>query len=209
MTTSVRCSGATATFLLCAAIAGAQTPTAQNPSTPSSTQSDASTRPATTTFFGDTGIWYVPTAEIIGNGKWSGTVYRRGTNWIQGYTNVADFAGTFAVGVKDRAFECVREFANVAGPVVFRQTRERLRSDVVDPAIQHLAVTLDEVDEISRTVAHDIRNQYTIGYKPTNPRGAGGFRTVRVEARAKGHGKMTVRTKSGYYAGGQSAAGSK
>jgi VWFA-related protein len=68
--------------------------------------------------------------------------------------------------------------------------------------------TLDEVDEISRTVARDIRNQYTIGYKPTNPRGSGGFRAVRVEAKAKGHGKMTVRTKSGYYAGTQ-AAGSK
>ena len=66
--------------------------------------------------------------------------------------------------------------------------------------------TLDEVDEISRTVAHDIRNQYTIGYKPTNPRGAGGFRTVRVDAKGKGHGKMMVRTKSGYYAGTQPAA---
>jgi len=66
--------------------------------------------------------------------------------------------------------------------------------------------TLDEVDEISRTVAHDIRNQYSIGYKPTNPRGAGGFRMVRVEAKSKGHGKMTVRTKSGYYAGAQPAA---
>jgi Ca-activated chloride channel homolog len=60
--------------------------------------------------------------------------------------------------------------------------------------------TLDEVDEISKTVAHDIRNQYTIGYKPTNPRATGGFRTVRVDAKVKGH-KMTVRTKSGYYAG--------
>ncbi len=67
--------------------------------------------------------------------------------------------------------------------------------------------TLDEVDEISRTVAHDIRTQYTIGYKPTNPRGAGGFRTVRIEAKAKGHSKMVVRTKSGYYAGVQPAAG--
>jgi Ca-activated chloride channel homolog len=63
--------------------------------------------------------------------------------------------------------------------------------------------TLSEVNEISSTVARDIRNQYTIGYKPTNPRGTGGFRTVRVEAKAKSHGKMTVRTKSGYYAGGQ------
>jgi Ca-activated chloride channel homolog len=68
--------------------------------------------------------------------------------------------------------------------------------------------TLDEVDEISRQVAHDIRNQYTIGYKPTNPKGTGGFRQIRVEAKAKGHGKMSVRTKSGYYAGTQVAAGS-
>ncbi|MFZ0762078.1 MAG: VWA domain-containing protein [Candidatus Sulfotelmatobacter sp.] len=67
--------------------------------------------------------------------------------------------------------------------------------------------TLDEVDEISRQVAHDIRNQYTIGYKPTNPKATGGFRTIRVVAKAKGHGKMVVRTRSGYYAGLQPAAG--
>src|ERR1700681_4731132 len=65
--------------------------------------------------------------------------------------------------------------------------------------------TLDEVDEISRQVAHDIRNQYTIGYKPTNPRSSGGFRSVKVEAKVKGHTKLTVRTKSGYYAGNQAA----
>ena len=66
--------------------------------------------------------------------------------------------------------------------------------------------TLDEVDEISRQVARDIRNQYTIGYKPTNPRSSGGFRQIRVEAKVKGHSKMVVRTKSGYYAGTQGAA---
>jgi Ca-activated chloride channel family protein len=66
--------------------------------------------------------------------------------------------------------------------------------------------TLDEVDEISRQVAHDIRNQYTIGFKPTNPRSSGGFRQIRVEAKEKGHGKLIVRTKSGYYAGTQAAA---
>jgi VWFA-related protein len=66
--------------------------------------------------------------------------------------------------------------------------------------------TLDEVDAISSTIANDIRNQYAIGYKPTNPKGAGGFRQIHVEAKAKGHGKMVVRTKSGYYAGAQSAS---
>jgi Ca-activated chloride channel family protein len=69
--------------------------------------------------------------------------------------------------------------------------------------------TLDEVDEISRQVAHDIRNQYTIGYKPTNPKATGGFRTIRVEAKGKGHGKLMVRTKSGYYAGAEPVAGAK
>jgi Ca-activated chloride channel homolog len=59
--------------------------------------------------------------------------------------------------------------------------------------------TLDEVNEISRSVAHDIRTQYTIGYKPSTPRSAGSFRTIKVEAKAKGHSKLTVRTKSGYY----------
>ncbi|MGC1374493.1 MAG: VWA domain-containing protein [Candidatus Sulfotelmatobacter sp.] len=60
--------------------------------------------------------------------------------------------------------------------------------------------TLDEVNEITNQIAHDIRNQYTIGYKPTNPKSTGGFRQIKVEAKAKGHGKLTVRTKSGYYA---------
>ena len=69
----------------------------------SSTATAEETRPATTTFYGDTGLWYVPTAEILANKKWSTSAYRRGTNWIQGYTNVADFAGTFGFGIKDRA----------------------------------------------------------------------------------------------------------
>src|SRR5436309_1947514 len=71
--------------------------------TSSSSTATEETRPATTTFYGDTGLWYVPTAEILAHGKWSVSVYRRGTNWIQGYTNVGDFAGTFGVGIGDRA----------------------------------------------------------------------------------------------------------
>jgi len=63
-----------------------------------------------------------------------------------------------------------------------------------------------EVDEISRAVAHDIRNQYIIGYKPSNPVARGGYRTVKVEARASGYGKLQVRTRSGYYAEQQRAA---
>jgi VWFA-related protein len=62
--------------------------------------------------------------------------------------------------------------------------------------------TLDDVDAISRTVAHDIRTQYTIGYKPTTPKNQGGYRQVKVDAKSS-HGKLSVRTRSGYYAGAE------
>ncbi len=57
-----------------------------------------------------------------------------------------------------------------------------------------------EVDNITKQVAHDIRNQYTIGYRPTTPKSSGGFRTVKVEARAPGYKRLQVRTRTGYYA---------
>jgi Ca-activated chloride channel homolog len=76
-------------------------------------------------------------------------------------------------------------------------------------ALEHLAAgsggvayfpdTLDQVDNITRTVAHDIRSQYMIAYRPHNQNERPGFQSVRVEAHAPGYGKLTVRTRSGYY----------
>ena len=62
-----------------------------------------------------------------------------------------------------------------------------------------------EVNAITAQIAHDIRNQYTIVYKPSKPQSEGGYRTVKVEANAKGYRHLQVRTRSGYYAGQQSA----
>lgn len=97
MTTTLRTlSLATGFCVLTALTAGAQTNQAN------SATSD-NTRPATTTFYGDTGLWFVPTAEVLPEGQYSVSGYRRGTNYVQGYTNVGDFAGTFAYGIKGRA----------------------------------------------------------------------------------------------------------
>lgn len=60
--------------------------------------------------------------------------------------------------------------------------------------------SLADVDEVAGEVARDIRNQYTIGYHPTRPIRLGGYRTVRVEAKAAGHGRLIVRTRTGYLA---------
>ena len=66
--------------------------------------------------------------------------------------------------------------------------------------------SLEEVDEVSQEVARDIRNQYRITYKPTNPRSNGGYRAVRVDARATGYKDLLVRTRSGYFANEQRTA---
>ncbi len=61
--------------------------------------------------------------------------------------------------------------------------------------------SLDEVDEICHAVAHDVRNQYTLAYYPTNKAFDGTFRAVRVEAFEHGtRKKLIVRTRPGYYA---------
>jgi Ca-activated chloride channel homolog len=59
--------------------------------------------------------------------------------------------------------------------------------------------SLDQVENITRTVAHDIRTQYRIAYRPTNQNVQPQFKSVRVEAQAPGYSRLTVRTRSGYY----------
>ena len=55
-----------------------------------------------------------------------------------------------------------------------------------------------EVEKIAHEVAKDLRNQYTIGYTPTNTALDNSYRTVKVIA--TGPGRPVVRTRSGYYA---------
>ena len=57
---------------------------------------------------------------------------------------------------------------------------------------------LSEVDRIATQVAHDIRNQYTIAYTPSNANMDGKFRSIKIAVNAPG--KPNVRTRNGYYA---------
>ncbi len=62
-----------------------------------------------------------------------------------------------------------------------------------------------EVHDICLQVAHDIRNQYTLGYYPTNFRKDGTYRTVQVQViPPRSKGRLTARTRNGYYAPGGS-----
>jgi VWFA-related protein len=59
--------------------------------------------------------------------------------------------------------------------------------------------SLEQVDEIAAEVARDIRSQYTIGYHSSQPSSRPGFRRVSVTAEEPGVGKLTVRTRTGYF----------
>jgi Ca-activated chloride channel homolog len=65
-----------------------------------------------------------------------------------------------------------------------------------------------DVKEICENVAHDIRNQYTLAYYPTNTKRDGTFRAVQVDViPPRGRGKLTARTRNGYYAPGGTNSG--
>ncbi len=61
--------------------------------------------------------------------------------------------------------------------------------------------SLDEVEGTCTQIAHDIRDQYTLAYYPSNAKKDGTYRNLRVEAfGSNGRNKLVVRTKPGYYA---------
>ncbi len=83
-----------------------------------------------------------------------------------------------------------------------RTGREALQSLAVSTGgVAFFPQSLNEVDAITRTVARDIRSQYTLAFKPGNSAAQKGYQAIRVEARGQGRSQLTVRTRSGYYPG--------
>ncbi|MGA7443774.1 MAG: VWA domain-containing protein, partial [Candidatus Sulfotelmatobacter sp.] len=68
-----------------------------------------------------------------------------------------------------------------------------------------LPEALKDVAPICEKIAHDIRNQYTIAYAPTNRKRDGTYRVIQVKASAPSLGRLSVRTRTGYFAPSQSA----
>src|SRR5579863_619239 len=92
---------------------------------------------------------------------------------------------------KNHAMKALKEIAEASGGLAF------FPENVAD------------VKDICENVAHDIRNQYTLAYYPTNAKRDGTFRTVQVDViPPRGHGKLVARTRNGYYAPGSPASAS-
>jgi Ca-activated chloride channel homolog len=110
--------------------------------------------------------------------------------------------------------QAIRRVQNLGGPVVYtigllfgdeKEESERARTALEKLSqetggIAYFPRSLQDVDSIAAEVAHEIRDQYTIGYRSSKAASLGGYRIVRVEADAPKHGKLIVRTRKGYYA---------
>jgi Ca-activated chloride channel homolog len=59
--------------------------------------------------------------------------------------------------------------------------------------------SLGSVADISKTIARDLREQYTLGFVPEKTGTADSFRQIRVKVDAPGQGKIQVRTRPGYF----------
>jgi Ca-activated chloride channel family protein len=70
----------------------------------------------------------------------------------------------------------------------------------------YLPETVPRVVDTLKSIARDIREQYTLGYVPTNQADDGKFRAVRVTATASGGKKLSVHTRAGYLAPAASGA---
>jgi Ca-activated chloride channel family protein len=64
----------------------------------------------------------------------------------------------------------------------------------------YLPKTLDELAPVWDAIAHGIRTQYTIGYRPNQTSFDGKFHKVRVRVQAPGRDKVRVHTRPGYMA---------
>ena len=60
-------------------------------------------------------------------------------------------------------------------------------------------MSLDGVVDISKTIARDLREQYTLGFVPEKTGSVDSFRQLTVKVAAPVHGKLHVRTRPGYF----------
>jgi VWFA-related protein len=111
--------------------------------------------------------------------------------------------------------QTIRRVQQLSGPVIYsigllfgdemshaevrhaRRALEMLSTET--GGIAFFPKSIEQVDEIAAEVARDIRSQYTIGYHSTKPTSEPGFRRILVTAGGEHRGKLTVRTRTGYF----------
>ncbi len=90
---------------------------------------------------------------------------------------------------------------------VFKKSRQRKAHDVLEKVAEETGgkaifpKDILEIDEVVKNIAHELRNQYSLGYVSSNQVKNGSWRAVRVSFKRPDAGnKYRIITRSGYYA---------
>ena len=113
--------------------------------------------------------------------------------------------------------QTIRRVQQLSGPVIYsigllfgddmdkhsvRQARHALEMLSTETGgMAFFPKSIEQIDQIAAEVARDIRNQYMLGYHSTKPSSEPGFRRVTIVAQGNGGGKLTARTRTGYFPG--------
>lgn len=81
-----------------------------------------------------------------------------------------------------------------------RNTRSLKQLAAATGGAAYFPASVQDVLPLCEKIAHDIRNQYTISYTPTNTKYDGKYRAVEVKALGPGRERLMVRTRAGYFA---------
>jgi Ca-activated chloride channel homolog len=107
--------------------------------------------------------------------------------------------------------ETVQQLQQADGPVVYiiAFVDETKRASSTIRALQAISLNtggtayfpkdLDQVDAITKSIGYDIRDQYVIGYKSSNPMAGHAYHAIEVQASDGDRHKLRVRTRTGYY----------
>lgn len=113
---------------------------------------------------------------------------------------------------QDTLQEAARQVQRANGPTLYAigltgaglsgQGRQALQ-ELADRTggVAYFPDTLTEIGQIAHEIAHDVRGQYIVAYKPKRQGERPSYQSIRVEAHAPGYAHLTVRTQSGFYNG--------
>lgn len=120
---------------------------------------------------------------------------------------ITDGEDNASIATEERLIEAARQSNAIVYAIGLLGEEQQARAERTKTKLEELThatggrawfpANVSDIAAITPEIAHEIRNQYVVGYTPSDLTKDGKFRTIRVEVNVPG---ATVRTRSGYYA---------
>ena len=115
-------------------------------------------------------------------------------NEVKNFLKEAD-CQLYAIGIYDPIEKRFRTYEELYGPSLLSELTEMTGGRTFPVA------NVNELPDIAQKIGMELRNQYVLGYRPSNALYNGAWRKIKVKLRPpKGLPPLNVYAKTGYYA---------